>query len=177
MYSIDNTNIDKKPPNTKKKKDINNCQELKNITYKTMLLNGNDLNSKTDENIDNIGLINFLETESSASRKENWSKLDKTEKIKKLYTYSATLVSKYVLTDKELDELKDYLIKCLDRKCLLRSKEITYNKDSGIITNIPYLYFNKENRNFLLKKDDKHVSTIKCLPQEKKNKSKTIKIQ
>ena len=60
MYSIDNTNIDKKPPNTKKKKDINNCQELKNITYKTMLLNGNDLNSKTDENIDNIGLINFL---------------------------------------------------------------------------------------------------------------------
>jgi hypothetical protein len=177
MYSIENTSIEKSNTNIKKKKDINNCQELKNITYKTMLLNGNNLNSKTNETIDKISLNNYLETESTASRKENWSKLDKTEKIKKLNTYSDTLASKYVLTDEELINLKNYLIKCLDRKCLLRSKEISYNKDTNTITNIPYLHFNKETRNFILKKDDKHVSTIKCLPQDKKTKSKTIKIQ
>jgi hypothetical protein len=27
-----------------------------------------------------------------------------------------------------------------------------------------------------LKKDDKHISTVKCLPQENKSKTRTIKI-
>ena len=31
-------------------------------------------------------------------------------------------------------------------------------------------------RVFILKKDDKHVSTVKCLPSETKSKAKTIKI-
>ena len=43
------------------------------------------------------------------------------------------------------------------------------------ITNIPYLFYNKEDNTFILKKDDKHISTIKSLPPDKKSLGKTLK--
>ena len=68
----------------KKSKKSDNCQELKNIAYKTMLLNGTDIHPKynNNENNNNLKISNFLENESSANKKETWAKLDKTQKIK-----------------------------------------------------------------------------------------------
>ena len=61
----------------KKSKKSDNCQELKNIAYKTMLLNGTDINPKyTNESNNKIKISNFLENESTANKKETWSKLD-----------------------------------------------------------------------------------------------------
>jgi len=44
------------------------------------------------------------------------------------------------------------------------------------ILDIPHLLFDINARSFLLRKDDKHVSTVKSLPLDKKLKVKTIKI-
>ena len=162
-----------------KKANQDNCQELKNIAYKTMLINGNDINPNPDKHNDNNIINSFLKSESDASKSETWAKLDRTEKIKRLNDYYEILVKKHSLTDIELDSLKNYIIKCLDRKCLTKSKEIIYDKEKNKITNIPYLFFNEKTRIFILKKDDKHISTIKSLPtSEKKSKAKvkTIKI-
>ena len=158
-----------------KNKKTDNCQELKNIAYKTMLLNGNDINPKY-ENTKNEKISNFLELESNNNKIETWTKLDKTQKIMRLNIYADTLIQKYNLNDIEVSNLKKYLIKCLERKNLTKTKEVLYNKEKNIIDNIPYLFFNEETRIFLLKKDDKHVSTFKSLPPGKNIKVKTLKI-
>jgi hypothetical protein len=64
----------------------------------------------------------------------------------------------------------------LERKALTKVKDVHYDKEKGIITTIPNLHFDISNRVFALKKDDKHISTVKCLPQENKSKTRTIKI-
>jgi hypothetical protein len=56
---------------TKNKDDY--CKELKNIAYKTMLLNGQEIVPEINNTSNNI-LSNFLENESCANKKENWSK-------------------------------------------------------------------------------------------------------
>ena len=50
------------------------------------------------------------------------------------------------------------------------------DKIGGAILDIPHLLFDITARSFLLRKDDKHVSTVKSLPLDKKLKVKTIKI-
>ena len=161
----------------KKSKKSDNCQELKNIAYKTMLLNGTDINPKySNENNNNLKISNFLESESSANKKETWSKLDKTQKIKHLNMYAESLKEVDNLNKDEIINLKKYFVRCLDRKCLLKTKEVIYDKDNNKILNVPFLFFNEETRSYILRKDDKHVSTIKSLPTGKGSKSKTIKI-
>ena len=160
----------------KKKKDkTDNCRELKNIAYKTMLLNGNEIVPDVNNTNDNT-LSKYLENESIANQKENWSKLDKTQKVKRICSYVEILKTNHDLTDDEVIKSKSYLLKCLERKALNKAKDVNYDKEKGIIINIPNLYFDNSNRLFILKKDDKHVSTVKCLPLEKKSKVKTIKI-
>ena len=156
----------------KTSKKTDGCQELKNIAYRTMLLNGNDINPKHDTGKSASSITTFLEEELSANKKESWTKLDKTQKIQRLNIFALEFVDKYQLTDQETESLKKYFIKCLERKMLLKSKEVIYDKDKSLITNIPCLFFNEPTRSFILKRDDKHISTAKSLP---KPKSKTIK--
>ena len=151
------------------------CKELKNIAYKTMLLNGQEIVPEINNTSNNI-LSNYLENESSANKKENWSKLDKTQKIKKLITHIDTLQKKFKLSDDETSKCHKYLLKCLERKALSKVKDVIYDKETGLISDIPNLHFDNIERVFILKKDDKHVSTVKCLPSETKSKAKTIKI-
>ena len=167
-----NTNT-KETKETKNKDDY--CKELKNIAYKTMLLNGQEIAPDINNTSNNI-LSNFLENESCANKKENWSKLDKTQKIKKLITHTDTLQKKYKLSDDETSKCHKYLLKCLERKALSKVKDVIYDKETGLISEIPNLHFDNIERVFILKKDDKHVSTVKCLPLETKSKAKTIKI-
>ena len=70
------------------------CQELKNIKYKTMLQTGNNkkLISSITNDISNINLI--LENESNQNKKETWNKLDKSIKLEKINKYIETLKKK-----------------------------------------------------------------------------------
>jgi hypothetical protein len=53
------------------------CIELKNIKYKTMLINGVALNeSKSSQSLHNLD--KFLENEKNSSENEPWCKLNKT---------------------------------------------------------------------------------------------------
>jgi len=162
---------------TLKNKKTDNCQELKNLAYKTMLLNGNDITVK-NENISNDNKIsNFLLDESNANRSETWTKLNKTQKLLRLNNYVETsLKTKYNLSNDEVIHTKNYLQKTIERKNLSKAKEIVYNKEENFIINIPFFTFIEDTRIFILKKDDKHISTVKCLPQDKRGKVKTLKI-
>ena len=60
----------------------NECQELKNIKYKTMLLNGVPLQETKSSN-DLSNLDKFLENEKNNNVNEPWCKLNKTIKTNK----------------------------------------------------------------------------------------------
>ena len=118
--------------------------------------------------IDNIDIL--LDNECDNSKKETWNKLDKTIKMDKINTYiDSTLTSKYTLSDNEKIILKKYMSDLLDKKNLIKNKDVLYQKDTGKLESIPNLYFNINTRKFSLKKTSQHVSTSKSLGPTKKN--------
>ena len=126
------------------------CLELKNIKYKTMLLNGNPLKETKSEN-DLSNLDKFLEDEKNNNVNEPWCKLNKTIKTKKLVEY-VELYKK----DKNLDQLEAinlviFLKDSLDKKKLCRVKDVIYDKINGVIKEIPALCYVKSNKHFTLK--------------------------
>lgn len=143
------------------------CQELKNIKYKTMLLNGAPLKeTKSSSNLEN--LEKFLENEKNTNINEPWCKLNKTLKNKKLQEYVETYAASNKLSDDESVTLIDFLKDCIDRKKLQRVKDVIYDKTTGLIKDIPALCYIKQTKRFTLKNmDNKRVSTLKSLAPKK----------
>ena len=72
--------------------NLDECQELKNIKYKTMLLSGNIADNSTKNT---MGIMEaFLEMEKELNKNQPWSKLDKTLKILKLSEFVDEYVKK-----------------------------------------------------------------------------------
>ena len=142
------------------------CLELKNIKYKTMLLNGNPLKETKSEN-DLSNLDKFLEDEKNNNVNEPWCKLNKTIKTKKILEFVEKYKSEKNLDQEEEKALLTFLKDCLDRKKLQRVKDVVYDKTNGSIKEIPALSYTKANKHFTLKNMDKRVSTLKSLAPKK----------
>jgi hypothetical protein len=135
------------------------CQELKNIKYKSVLLS-----SSEDHNSDINGIEKILETESNLSKQEPWNKLDKTIKIQKINIFvNNILKDNFTLSDTELFDTTSFLINSLDRTKLQRAKDVEYVKETGVLKDIPNLIFNQKTRKFTLKRCEKRQSTLKSL--------------
>ena len=147
---------------------INECQELKNIKYKTMLLNGAPLNETKSSN-DLSNLEKFLEAEQINNSNEPWCKLNKTIKTKKLIEFVHSYSKDKKLCQDETTILTAFLKDSLDKKKLLKVKDVIYDKITGIIKEIPALTYTKSNKHFTLKNMDKRVSTLKSLATKKGN--------
>ena len=149
-----------------KKKKIDECVELKNIKYKTMLLNGNNLNeSKHSDNLSN--LEKFLEVDKNNNQNDPWSKLDKTVKTRKLAVFADNYAKEKNLDETEIQLLNSFLKECLDRKRLQRVKDVDYDRKTGEVKMITALSYHKGTKHFTLKNIDKRVSTLKSLPPKK----------
>ena len=129
------------------------CMELQNIKYQTMLLNSNS--KVTSNKVDSLNIDSFLEKEKAVNKEKPWNKLGKNEKIRKITEYINKYTEEFKSTKEERAELKIYLVKCLERKKLQRVKDVIYDSNLGIIKNIPGLSFDKIKRKFTLKKVDK----------------------
>tara|TARA_Y100000996_G_C22349093_1_gene571991 strand:- start:114 stop:563 length:450 start_codon:yes stop_codon:yes gene_type:complete len=148
----------------KKKKDSSECHELKNIQYQTMLLN-----SKVPEKVDAdmvSNIDNFLKEERKANSKKTWGKLGKANKLKKIVEFVDVFSKQQNLSLAKKKELKQYLLTCLHRKKLQRIKDVVYDVNTGKITTIPGLVFNK-NR-FTLRRSDRKPTTSKCTAHKNK---------
>ena len=150
-------------PNT-----VNNeeCVELKNIKYKTMLLSGVPIKETKSAN-DLSNLEKFLENEQNNNKNDPWCKLDKTIKTKKLTEYVNLYKVENNLDDEESELLITFFKDCLDRKKFQRVKDVIYDKSTGLIKEIPALSYTKASKHFTLKNIDKRVSTQKSLPAKK----------
>uniref|UniRef100_A0AB39J921 Uncharacterized protein n=1 Tax=Florenciella sp. virus SA2 TaxID=3240092 RepID=A0AB39J921_9VIRU len=143
------------------------CKEYNSLKYKTMIMTGNTLDAPINNETNQNELDKFLETETQNNKGENWSKLSKTERIKKLNVYvDNILTNQHQLNKDESSSLKQFLYHLLDRKKITKNNEITYNEESGIIENIHILLFNSKSRKFTLNKN---------LNDIKKSKRKTTK--
>jgi hypothetical protein len=143
------------------------CVELKNIKYKTMLMSGN-MAQETKVANDMSKLDKFLEDDKNNNENEPWTKLDKTVKTRKILAFAEKYTEDKSLTEEETAKLIVFLKDCLDKKKLQRVKDVLYDKTNGEIKEIPALLYNKTNRHFTLKNIDKRISTIKSLPQKNK---------
>ena len=149
------------------------CPELRNIKYKTMLLNGNKTNlNSVIEDVKNLDLL--LDNENEKSKKESWNRLDKSAKMEKINQYIQKIAPSHKLNASEKETLKTYLSTNLDKKVLQRNKDVVYVKESGILESIPTLQFNNTTRKFTLRKHNQ-PSALKSLGPTRKNKNKSSK--
>ena len=152
------------------------CLELKNINYQTMLLNNksNIDSNKHSECSDKIE--SFLEKEKEMNKNKTWSKLSKANRLRKLMKFSNEYSTKNKLNEEDTKKLKNFLMEALDRRKLQKIKDVIYDIESGEIKSIPKLVFLKERKRFTIKRDKKSNSLKFCAPKTKKiKKIKKIK--
>jgi hypothetical protein len=140
-------------------------RELKNPLYSNVFPTNNNQDRLTE--IDDI-----LTRESKSNQKLPWNKLDKTAKIQRLSLYADNYCEQESLSPNYRRELKKYFTECLERKKLQNSKEIIYDKEVGIIKNIPSLFYNKTSQKFTLKLVEKKTTKTSKLPKIQKRVNK-----
>ena len=169
MFSNEDTK-DTKETKEMKEEPIQNNKKTTNKYQNYNDDNNTDVyNSVSPCNIDAI-----LENEKKHNINDSWNKLDNTIKKRKLHTYSEQYGIDNKLNNTEVKQLKGFFSDSLRKNKLQKTKDVVYNKESGVISSIPSLCFNKITRNFTLKiTDSKRVSTLKSLtPKRCSNKNK-----
>jgi hypothetical protein len=98
----------------------------------------------------------FLNMDMEKNKKGIWSKLSKTEKVKKIKNYIKNVLAKeHELTDAELLNANKFFSLWMDRKKLSKNNELIYNQDVGLIEGIEGLSFNTETRKFTINSIEK----------------------
>lgn len=143
--------------------DSVDCHDLRNIQYKTMLMNGKALPSNKTNETNTACIERLLDEEMKTNRNVTWARLDKGEKIRKLNEYADAYCSDPINFCSDSSLLKQYLLIALDRNRLQKVREVKYNKDSETIEHIPCLTFNTTTNRFTLNRSDKRVSTMSSL--------------
>jgi hypothetical protein len=164
-FELDEENID----NIMQKEN----SQIKALKYKNIGIPWS--NRKNTTSLSNLEAM--LETERIENDSENWSKLSKTIKIKKLLIYSEKYKNENNLSDDDYEKLIIFFKDCLDKKKLQRVKDVDYNRETGEIINISALIHNKTSNHFTLKNINKKVLTHKCLQKKKNVEQCTLKIE
>ena len=120
---------------------------------------GNDTTSLTN--------LNTLLDNETKNLKIKWCKVIIVDKIKKLNIY-IDKQTKYGDTEKKL--LKQYIRLCINRKKLLRDKEVKYNIETGEVEDIINVVYNEKSKKFTL--TSKH--NLPGSKTTKKNKPKDL---
>jgi len=147
------------------------CVELRNIKYKSMLLKKTSPKQVTKHN---LNIDDFLEKERTQNKEDQWVKLDKSMKMKKMSAFVEVYANENVLCVKDKVALYDFLTSSIDQKKLVKTKEVVYDKLTGTIKSIPCLVHCPASvKKFTLKRCEKRQSTLKSLAP--KNKVKAAK--
>ena len=131
-----------------------------------MLMNGGQIkDEQTTATSDINKLDTFLQNDMNTNQKDLWTKLDKTMKMQKIIEYAQDYAENNKLDNTESKKISDFLKECINKKRIHRVKDISYDKDTGKIKDIPGLFYSKTTKKYTLKNTDKRVSTLKNLPQ------------
>jgi hypothetical protein len=104
----------------------------------------------------------LLDNETAQNRAEPWNKLNKTMKIQKINAYAAKYAAENNVSE---EDLRKFLMNCLDKSRLQNTKDIKYDKGKQEIVGIPALTYNTSSNKFTLKNMEpaavKRVATLK----------------
>ena len=133
-------------------KNDSDCKEYNSLKYKTMIMTGTNIEPTMDTNEEKINM--FLSMDMEKNKKGVWSKLSKTEKVKKIKNYIKTnLLKEHNLTESEIITANKFFSLLMDRKKLSKNNELMYNQENGLIESIEGLTFNVETRKFTINCD------------------------
>ncbi len=146
------------------------CIELRNMKYKSMLLKKTNAKQLTKCNSNN-DIDSFLEKERTQNKEDQWTKLDKSMKISKITAFVEYYSNDNNLNEKDKLFLYEFLLYCLEQKKLIKTKDVIYDKVNGIITSIPSLLYTPTSaKKFTLKRCEKRPSILSSLaPKSKVN--------
>lgn len=155
----------------------NECIELKNLKYKSMMLKNNQKrgdaamhllhNTSATDSASNVE--KYLDHERMHKTNELWGKLDKTVKLSKLNAFAEKYVKENNLHESEIGPLVSFLTTCIDHKKIVKTKDVVYDKTAGIILSIPILTHVSQQQpqhpsvKFTLRRCEKRPSTLKSL--------------
>jgi len=124
------------------------CKDLKALNYINMIKKGkNMVNSNQDlTNLNKLEL--FLNNDIEQNKKQKWSKITKTDKIKKIKKFIEKFKQDNNLTDEESSIHKKMIMLLLDKKRLSKINEIKYDEVDGNIISIQHVVFDSETREF-----------------------------
>lgn len=158
---------------TMKKSNDSDCKEYNNLKYKTMIMTGNTIDTKIENQANRETIDSFLTKEMNQHKKQSWTRLTKTEKTNKIKQYIETIIKQdFELTNDECQSAYNYICSLLERNKLIKNTELDYNEEEGNINNIYIICFNKIQRKFVLNKNFKTSSLKK---KQNINKKKTVK--
>ncbi len=123
--------------------------------------------SVSNNNTGETQIYELLEREKNSMSTEPWNKLDKRLRIQKLHSYAEKYGRDNGLPHKEIKSLKLFFSECLTQNKLSKVKDVEYNKDTGVITNIPGLFLNSTTKMFTVRNLDNKASSIKSLTPKK----------
>jgi hypothetical protein len=144
------------------------CVELRNMKYKSMLLKKTNTKQLTKCN-SNIDIDSFLEKERTQNKEDQWTKLDKSMKNSKILAFVDNYANENNLNEKDKSFLQNFLFYCLEQKKLTKTKDVVYDKVTGTITSIPCLLYTPTlTKKFTLKRCEKRPSTLSSLAPKSK---------
>jgi hypothetical protein len=147
----------------KQKESKDECKEYNSLKYRTMISTGANIDTFHDATEETLN--KFLTMDIENNKKGVWSKLSKTEKLKKIKSYvKDTLVANHNLNEDESNTAIRFFTLMIERKKLSKNNELSYNQENGNIDQIGGLMFNTDTRKF----------NIVIEPQSKKKTKKII---
>jgi hypothetical protein len=164
-------------PKHEKTKD-KELHELNQIKYKSMILPNNrnihnNLSPRESNNSNLTSINDFLEKEKQQHVGEQWCKLDKTSKMQKIRIFIDKYTDDNNLTAKDSKALLEFLTTSLNQKKLSKTKDVVYDKSTGLIKSIPCLLFNQTQRKFTLKRTEKRQTTMRAVGAKRAPGNKT----
>ena len=158
-----------------KDKDLH---ELNQIKYKSMILPNNrnvhnNLSPRESSDVNITNVNDFLEKEKQQHVGEQWCKLDKTSKMQKIRIFIDKYADDNNLTAKDTKSLLEFLTTSLNQKKLSKTKDVVYDKSTGLIKSIPCLLFNQTQRKFTLKRTEKRQTTMRAVGAKRAPVNKT----
>jgi len=106
----------------------------------------------------------FLDDERSRTTGLAWNKLNRSLKHKKIQDFVEKYALDHLLTEDETGQLSGYLTGKIGGGQLTTSRTVTYDRTTGVVTDVPGLIFERTTRHITLRNiDQRRTSTLKRL--------------
>ena len=154
--------------------DEEECIELKHLKYKSMVQGGTKKDIGGRPKSDSLNKLDkFLNETTISNNAGRWNKLDKTYKLQKMAEFAEVYAKDNDYNEEDKESLMVYLKDCLDKKKLLRVKDVEYDTVNDKLISIPGLQYNKTSKKHTIKNTaSKRSSVTNSLP-----KRKTVKLK